>query len=127
MPILDLFWAMLWFFLFFVWIWLLITIFADIFRSDMSGWAKAAWVIFVIIVPLLGVLIYLIAQGGNMQKRSVKQAQEADAATRAYIQEAAGSGGGSSAADEVSKLAALRDAGTISDEEFAAAKAKALG
>jgi ABC-type multidrug transport system fused ATPase/permease subunit len=126
MPILDLFWAMLWFFLFFVWIWLLITIFADIFRSDMSGWAKAAWVIFVIIVPLLGVLIYLIAQGGNMQKRSVKQAQEADAATRAYIQEAAGSGGGSSAADEVSKLAALRDAGTISDEEFAAAKAKAL-
>ena len=126
MPILDLFWAMLWFFLFFVWIWLLITIFADIFRSDMSGWAKAGWVIFVIIVPLLGVLIYLIAQGGNMQERSVKQAQEADAATRAYIQEAAGSGGGSSAADEVSKLAALRDAGTISDEEFAAAKAKIL-
>jgi len=126
MPILDLFWAMLWFFLFFVWIWLLITIFADIFRSDMSGWAKAGWVIFVIIVPLLGVLIYLIAQGGNMQKRSVKQAQEADAATRAYIQDAAGSGGGSSAADEVSKLAALRDAGTISDEEFAAAKAKIL-
>ncbi len=126
MPILDLFWAMLWFFLFFVWIWLLITIFADIFRSDMSGWAKAGWVIFVIIVPLLGVLIYLIAQGGNMQERSVKQAQEADAATRAYIQEAAGSGGGSSAADEVSKLAALRDAGTISDEEFATAKAKIL-
>ena len=128
MPILDLFWAMLWFTLFFIWIWLLITIFADIFRSDMSGWAKAGWVIFVIVVPLLGVLIYLIAQGGKMQERSVKQAQDADAAMRSYIQDAAGSGGGAgaSAADEVSKLAALRDAGTISDEEFAAAKAKIL-
>ncbi len=126
MPILDLFWAMLWFFLFFIWIWLLITVFVDIFRSDMSGWAKAGWVIFVIVLPLLGVLIYLIAQGKNMQERSLKQAQDQDKAMRSYIQDAAGTSGQASAADEVSKLAALRDAGTITDEEFASAKAKLL-
>ena len=125
MPLLDLLWAMLLFFLFIIWIWLLITIFIDIFRSDMSGWAKAAWVIFVIILPLLGVLIYLIAQGKNMQARSVKQAQETDQQMRAYIKDAAGSGG-SSNADEIAKLAALRDAGTISDEEFQEQKAKLL-
>ena len=125
MPILDLFWAMLWFFLFIIWIWLLITVFIDIFRSEMSGWAKAAWVIFVIVVPLLGVLVYLIAEGGKMQERSMKEAQQADEAKRSYIRDAAGSSG-SSSADEVAKLAALHDAGTISDEEFAAAKAKAL-
>ena len=125
MPLLDLLWAMLLFFLFIIWIWLLITIFVDIFRSDMSGWAKAAWVIFVIILPLLGVLIYLIAQGKNMQARSVKQAQETDQQMRAYIQDAAGTSG-SSNADEIAKLAALRDAGTISDEEFQEQKAKLL-
>ena len=126
MPILDLFWAMLWFFLFFIWIWLLITVFVDIFRSDMSGWAKAGWVIFVIVLPLLGVLIYQIAQGKNMQERSLKQAQDHDKAMRSYIQDAAGTSGEASTADEVSKLAALRDAGTITDEEFASAKAKLL-
>ena len=125
MPLLDLLWAMLWFFLFIVWIWLLITVFIDIFRSDMSGWAKAAWVIFVIILPLLGVLIYLIAQGKNMQARSVKQAQESDQQMRAYIKDAAGSSG-SSNADEIAKLAALRDAGTITDDEFQTQKAKLL-
>ncbi len=126
MPLLDLFWAMLWFFLFFVWIWLLITVFVDIFRSDMSGWAKAGWVIFVIVLPLLGVLIYLIAQGKTMQERSLKEAQDRDAAMRSYIQDAAGSGGGSSAADEVAKLAKLHEEGAISEEEFSAAKAKLL-
>ena len=124
MPLFDLLWAMLWFTMFVIWIWLLISVFIDIFRSDMSGWAKAGWVIFVIVLPLLGVLIYLIAQGGDMQKRSAQQAADADAATRTYIRDAAGSGG--SSADEVAKLAALRDAGTISDEEFATAKAKVL-
>ncbi len=124
MPLLDLLWAMLMFFLFIVWIWLLITIFIDIFRSDMSGWIKAFWVIFVIILPMLGVLIYLIVEGRNMQARSVKQAEEADQQMRAYIQHAAGSG--SSSADEIAKLAQLRDSGTISDEEFQAQKAKLL-
>jgi len=124
MPLLDLFWSMLWFFMFFVWIWLLITIFADIFRSEQSGWAKAGWVIFVIVLPFLGVLIYLIAQGSNMQDRAMKQASDQAAAQRDYIQSV--SGGGSSAADEVEKLAKLHAAGTLTDQEFAAQKAKAL-
>lgn len=124
MPLLDLFWAMLWFFLFFAWIWLLIKVFADIFRSDSSGWAKAGWTIFVIILPLLGVLVYLIAQGGNMAQRDIEQVQAIEAAQRAYIQEAAGSS--TSAAEEIEKLAALKDRGVITDEEFAAQKAKLL-
>ena len=71
MPLLDLFWTLLWFFLFIAWIWLLIAIFADIFRNEMSGWGKAGWVFFVIILPFLGVLIYLIAHGDDMQNRAV--------------------------------------------------------
>ena len=123
MPLLDLFWTMLWFFMFFVWIWLLITIFADIFRSEQSGFAKAGWVIFVIILPFLGVLIYLIAQGGNMQERAMKQASDQQAAQREYIQSM--SGGGSSA-DEIEKLKKLHSDGTLTDDEYAAMKAKAL-
>ncbi len=123
MPLLDLFWTMLWFFMFFVWIWLLITIFADIFRSEQSGFAKAGWVIFVIILPFLGVLIYLIAQGGNMQERAMKQASDQQAAQREYIQSV--SGGGSSA-DEIEKLKKLHNDGTLTDDEYAAMKAKAL-
>jgi len=123
MPLLDLFWTMLWFFMFFVWIWLLITIFADIFRSEQSGFAKAGWVIFVIILPFLGVLIYLIAQGGNMQERAMKQASDQQAAQRDYIQSV--SGGGSSA-DEIEKLKKLHNDGTLTDDEYAAMKAKAL-
>ena len=123
MPLLDLFWTMLWFFMFFVWIWLLITIFADIFRSEQSGFAKAGWVIFVIILPFLGVLIYLIAQGGNMQERAMKQASDQQAAQREYIQSM--SGGGSSA-DEIEKLKKLHNDGTLTDDEYAAMKAKAL-
>ena len=125
MPLLDLFFTMLWFFLFFIWIWLLISIFGDIFRSDKSGWAKAGWTFFVIIVPLLGVLIYLITNGTAMTERSMKQAADAERAQRAYIQEV--SGGGASAADEISKLAALRDSGALTEQEFAAQKAKLLG
>lgn len=125
MPLLDLFWTMLWFFLFFVWIWLLITIFADIFRSEQSGFAKAGWVIFVIVLPFLGVLVYLIAQGGNMQDRAMKQASDMEAAQREYIQSVS-SGGGGSAADEVEKLAKLHASGALTDEEYAAQKAKAL-
>jgi len=126
MPLLDLFWSMLWFFMFFVWIWLLISIFADIFRSEQSGAAKAGWVIFVIILPFLGVLIYLISQGGNMQERSMKQASDMEKAQREYIQSVSGGGGGASAADEIEKLSKLHAAGTLTDDEFAAQKAKAL-
>ncbi len=124
MPLLDLFWSMLWFFMFFLWIWLLIMIFADIFRSEISGWGKAGWVLFVIILPFLGVLIYLIANGDDMQKRSMKQAADAQNAQREYIQSVAGNG--SSSADEIEKLASLRDSGHITNEEFQAQKAKLL-
>lgn len=122
MPLLDLFWSMLWFFMFFLWIWLLIMIFADIFRSEISGWGKAGWVLFVIILPFLGVLIYLIANGDDMQNRSMKQAADAQNAQREYIQSVAGS----SSADEIEKLASLRDSGHITNEEFQAQKAKLL-
>jgi hypothetical protein len=119
-------WSMLWFFLFFIWIWLLIVIFADIFRSDdLSGWGKALWSIFIIFLPYLGVFVYLIARGHKMQEHSVKDAQAQDAAFRSYVQNAAGSGG--SAADEIARLADLRDRGVISDAEFQQAKAKAIG
>ena len=123
MPLLDLFWSMLWFFLFFVWIWLLITIFADIFRSEISGWGKAGWTLFVIILPFLGVLIYLIANGDDMQTRAVQQASSREQAQREYIQSVSSS---SSSADELSRFAALRDSGAITEEEFQAQKAKLL-
>ncbi|HEU4894627.1 MAG TPA: SHOCT domain-containing protein [Acidimicrobiia bacterium] len=124
MPLLDLFWAMLWFFLFFIWLMLLFRIFGDIFRSDdMGGWAKAFWTLFVVILPVLGVLVYVIARGKGMAERDISQYQAAEAAQRQYIKEAAGA---SSPADEIAKLAALRDRGVLSAEEFEAQKAALL-
>jgi hypothetical protein len=123
MPLFDLFWAMLWFFLFVVWIWLLIAIFADIFRSDISGWGKAGWTIFVIVVPLLGVLIYLIANGDKMQERSMEQAAAKQQAQNAYIRDAAGT---ATAADQLKTLSELHDSGKLTDNEFATQKAKLL-
>ncbi len=124
MPLLDIFWTLLWFFLFVTWIWLLIAIFADIFRSEMSGWGKAGWVLFVIILPFLGVLIYLIAHGGDMQNRAMKAQAGQEAAQREYIRDAAGSGG--SSADELDKLASLHSQGVLTDEEFQTQKNKLL-
>ena len=122
----QVFWSMLWFFLFFVWIWLLIVVFADIFRSsDLGGWAKALWTIFVIILPYLGVFVYLIARGNKMGQHAAEAAQAQDAANREYIRSVAGSDG-HSASNEVSRLADLRDRGVISEAEFQQAKAKAL-
>jgi hypothetical protein len=124
-PLLNVFWTMLWFFLFFIWIWILITVIADIFRShDLSGWLKALWLLFVIFLPYLGVFIYLIARGHRMQEHAVSDAQSRDAAFRSYVQEAAGSGG--STADELSKLAGLRDQGVITAEEFEQQKRQLL-
>jgi hypothetical protein len=124
-PLLDLFWTMLWFFCFIIWIWLLITIFSDIFRSpDLGGWGKAGWTIFVLVIPLLGVLVYLIARGKSMQERRMKEAVDAQQQMNDYIRQTAGSS--SSPADELSKLAELHNAGTISDAEFESAKAKIL-
>jgi ABC-type multidrug transport system fused ATPase/permease subunit len=123
-PLLDIFWTMLEFFLFFVWIFLIITIFVDIFRShDMGGFAKAIWVIFIIVFPLLGALVYLIARGGSMHERAAQQAKAQQEAFDSYVKQTAGSG---SHIDELSKLADLKAKGDISEEEFQAAKAKLL-
>lgn len=124
MPLLDLLWTMLMVFLFVIWVWLLISIFADIFRSDMSGWGKAGWTVLMILLPLLGCLIYLIVHGGDMQARSVADSVAADQAQRDYIRSVVGEG--SSAADEIAKLADLRDRGMITDDEFQAMKSKLL-
>jgi Short C-terminal domain/Phospholipase_D-nuclease N-terminal len=124
-PILGLFWTIVWFFLWFAWIMLLFRVFVDIFRSrDMGGWAKALWSIFVIFLPFLGVLVYLIARGQSMANRDLQQAQAQEAAFRTYVQDVATSGGGT--ADELAKLADLKAKGVISDAEFAQQKAKLL-
>ena len=123
----EVFLSFLWFFMFFIWIWLLIMVFGDLFRShDLGGWAKAAWVIGIIIFPYLGVLVYLIARGGKMHEHAVQSAQAQDAAFRQYVQSAAGSSGGGSVADELARLADLKDKGVIDDAEFQQLKAKAL-
>ena len=120
----QVFWSMLWFFLFFIWIWLLILVFSDIFRShDLSGWGKALWSIFIIFVPYLGVFVYLIARGHKMQEHAMQQAEQQDAAMRQYVQNVTASGG---TADEIARLADLHAKGLISDAEFQQAKAKAL-
>ena len=124
-PIAGVFMSMLWFFLFVIWIMILFRVFADIFRShEMSGLSKTLWVIFVIIVPFLGVLVYVIARGDHMTKHAVEDAQARDAAFQSYVQQTVGTGG---TADEIAKLAALRDAGQITPAEFDAGKAKILG
>ena len=110
------------FFLFFAWLMVLFTIFADLFRDHgLSGWSKALWVLFLIFVPFLGALIYLIARGDGMRERGLAQRQEAQKQVDAYVRETAG---GSSAADELAKLAKLHDEKKLSDEEFERAKAK---
>ena len=124
MPLLDTFVLMIGFFLFVAWIWLLISVYADVFRSDdLGGFAKAMWVLFVLLLPYVGVLVYLIARGGKMQERSAAQARHAQQATESYIREVAGA---TSAADELTKLAQLRDQGLLSPAEFETQKAKLL-
>jgi putative oligomerization/nucleic acid binding protein/phospholipase D-like protein len=119
----QVFWSFLWFFLFFIWIWLLIAVFGDIFRSrDLGGVAKTLWVVFVILVPYFGVFVYLIARGHKMGQHAAEAAQEQDAAMRQYVQQVAAP----SPADELTKLADLRAQGAISETEYADLKAKAL-
>jgi hypothetical protein len=125
-PILDIFLTTLYFFLFIIWIWLLITVFIDIFRSrDMGGGAKALWVIFVIVLPFLGVFVYLIARGGKMHERAAAEAAQQQKAFDSYVRQAAGSEGADTAS-QLSKLADLKAQGVITDAEFEAQKAKAL-
>ena len=123
-PILGVFWTIVMIFLWAIWFWILITVFIDIFRSrDLSGWAKALWFVFVLFFPLIGVLVYLIVRGGSMHERAVRQAQVQEEQFRGYVQEAAGS---QSTADQLAKLADLRDRGVITAEEFDREKAKIL-
>jgi hypothetical protein len=118
----EVFLTMLWFTLFFIWIWLLVVVFSDIFRShDMGGFAKFLWVVFVIFMPYLGVFVYLIARGHKMSEHAMEAAKAQDAAARAYIRDAASSG---SPAEELKNLADLKDRGVISDAEFQSMKAK---
>jgi hypothetical protein len=121
----QVFWSMLWFFLWIIWIWMLIAIFGDIFRSpDLSGWGKALWSIFVIVLPFLGVFVYLIARGRKMQEHAINDAQQRDEMMRQYVQNVTSSGG---SADEIARLADLRDRNVLTEAEFQQAKAKALG
>jgi ABC-type multidrug transport system fused ATPase/permease subunit len=123
-PILGAFWTIFMIFLWVIWFWVLITIFIDLFRShDLSGWAKALWFIFILILPLIGVLVYLIARGGKMHERQVRDAKVQERELRQYVQDAAGS---QSPADQLAKLADLRDRGVITAEEFDREKAKIL-
>jgi len=123
-PFLDILWTMFIFFLFIIWIWILITVFSDIFRrKDVGGGMKALWIIFVILLPYLGVLVYLIANHDGMADRNIAQMQKQQQATDAYIQSVAGSGG---AAAEIEKAKGLLDSGAITQAEFDSIKAKAL-
>jgi hypothetical protein len=125
-PLLGLFWSMLWFFLWVAWIVLLFRVIADIFRSrDMGGGAKALWVILVVLLPFLGVFVYLLARGHKMADRDIADARSQEAAFQSYVQDVAGSGPPSTA-DELSKLADLNQRGVLSDAEFQAQKAKLL-
>jgi membrane protein implicated in regulation of membrane protease activity len=123
-PLLGAFWTIFEIFLWVIWFWILITVFIDIFRSqDLSGWGKALWFVFVLFIPLIGVLVYLIARGGKMHEHAAAQAQQQEQEFRSYVQETASS---QSPADQLTKLADLRDRGVISAAEFEREKAKIL-
>ncbi len=120
-------WSIIWFTMFFIWVWLAISVFMDIFRShDMNNWIKALWVIGIVAFPFLGVLIYLLARGNKMAEHRAAEIQRQNEAMEAYVRQAAGAGSAISHADEIEKLAGLRERGVITDEEFAAQKAKLL-
>ena len=121
----EVLWSIFWFFLFFMWIMLVFNIFGDIMRSDdLSGASKAMWSIFVIFLPFLGIFIYLIARGDDMAGRQMQDSKNQEAAVQDYIRTTAG---GSSSADQLASLADLHSSGKLTDEEYATAKAKALG
>jgi Short C-terminal domain/Phospholipase_D-nuclease N-terminal len=126
-PLLNLFWTMAEVFLWVMWICVLVMVFMDIFRShDLSGWAKALWFLFVLVIPLIGVLVYLIARGGSFNERATQRAQRQDEAYRSsYIQQDTPNGPATTA-DQLAKLADLRDRSVISAEEFEREKAKVL-
>ena len=122
----QVFLSMIWFTLFFLWIWLVISVFMDVFRShDLGGFAKFLWVLFVLVTPFLGVFVYLIARGHKMSEHAIEDANRIDAAQRAYIKDAVGSSA-SSPSEELKRLADLRSQGVISDTEFQTLKGKVV-
>ena len=124
-PVLDVFWTIFEIFAFVIWFWLLFMVLMDVFRSaDLSGWGKAGWTIFVLLLPLIGILIYLIARGRSMHQRAEQQAARQNEAFRSYVQDAAGSA--PSSADQLAKLADLRQRGVITPDEFEQEKTKVL-
>ena len=121
-PFMDVLWSMIIFFFWVIWIWIVITVLMDVFRRhDIGGWAKAAWVIFVVVLPWVGVLIYLIVEHDGMRERSMKQAQAEKREFDEYVRDAAG---GSAA--EIARAKELLDSGALTPEEFERIKAKAL-
>jgi hypothetical protein len=123
-PFLDVIWTMVIFFLWVAWFWMLFSVWGDVFRrEDISGWAKAAWLIFTLVVPFLGVFVYLIAQGKGMTSRNLEAQQAQKAQFDGYVREAAGTSG---AADQIAKAKTLLDQGAITNAEFDSIKQKAL-
>jgi len=120
-PFLDVMWTMLVFFMWVIWFWLLITIFSDLFRRDLSGWAKTGWVIFLIILPFLGVFIYLITQSKAMAERRAQEVQASQSQFDSYVRNVSGG-----SADQIAKGKELLDSGAITPEEYDALKRKAL-
>ncbi|MFH8616648.1 PLDc N-terminal domain-containing protein [Streptomyces sp. NPDC017979] len=128
-PLLNLFWTMLWFFLWIMWLFLLFKVITDLFRDhELNGWAKAGWLILVIVLPFVGVLLYVIFRGRSMGKREVAAAQEREAAFKSYIQQTASEGGAAGGADvdQLARLHELKEKGAISEEEYQKAKGKIL-
>ncbi|MFG2651966.1 SHOCT domain-containing protein [Streptomyces sp. NPDC048436] len=127
-PLLDLFLTMLYFFLWIMWLFLLFRVVMDVFRDDeLSGWGKAGWLVFCIVLPYLGVLVYVIARGRGMGQRDIKQAKQSEAALQDYIRKTVAEGRtGPSGTDELARLAELRNSGALTDEEFDRAKVKLL-
>jgi type VI protein secretion system component VasK len=126
-PLMGVFLSMLWFFLWIIWIMLLFRVIGDVFRShDMGGFAKAMWLLLVIVVPFFGVFVYLIVRGHAMAQRDMNAAQAREQEFRAYVQQTAAASSSSGSADELAKLAELNKSGVLTDEEFAQQKAKIL-
>jgi hypothetical protein len=126
-PFLNILWSMILFFAWVIWIWIMIIILSDVFRrKDISGWGKAAWIVFLIVLPFLGVLVYLIAQHDGMTRRSEEAAQAQKAQFDDYVRTVGGGGGGGGSAAEIEKAKQLLDSGAITPQEFEALKAKAL-
>ncbi|AIA01841.1 SHOCT domain-containing protein [Streptomyces noursei] len=126
-PVLGAFWTAMWVFLWIMWVILLFRVVLDVFRDDtMNGWAKAGWLVFVLVLPFLGVFVYVVARGRGMGRREQQHVRAQREDVERYIRDTAGAGAGTSAVDQLAKLSEIRARGDISDEEFARAKEKIL-